>query len=193
MLVGFVAALAAAAPALAHADPAPAPAPKVQVGHTDRWYLNDDGSLSVTTMPSILDANGEHMDEVDFFNLVGRPDLADKVSSQRTKKWLLLGGGLVTMVGGGLWTAIGMSKCMSQPLVPGGALPDCGSNFTPMVLGGLIGGALVLGGAMTNTHPVSEDEMRDLAEQYNQQASAGTYVVPYASAGGGGVVLGGTF
>jgi hypothetical protein len=111
---------------------------------------------------------------VEFYQVVGREDLAAEYRSRSSRRNVLMGIGIGVIVGGGLYV-------LSAPR------PDVNSSFeefsrqararddavaTGMAIG-LGGLGLVTIGALTDPNPVDAVEARRLADEYNRRLKAG--------------------
>ena len=115
---------------------------------------------------------GEDLDEPQFYNAIGRGDLAEAQSANVSKKTtVLLSSGLLTAVGVGL----GFVGFLGGGL--DGEMPQMALG-----IGGLAGVALGTGGlvwgAGIDTHPVSLDEARELGDAHNRRLAAELGVDP---------------
>jgi hypothetical protein len=145
----------------------------------------------------------KQIDGPEFYEIVGRPDLADEYRGTRNlRTGLMIGGGVLTL--GGLGVA--MSSLFKDCDLDDTACEDSVTNM--LIAGGVAGGVGLIGTYIAmaiNPHPVEPAEARRLADEYNQrlkkelglaardvdagpQLRAGLAAFP----GGGGVSLSGT-
>jgi hypothetical protein len=138
----------------------------------------------------------------DFYNTVGRKDLADEYNSGVTiRTWLVIGGIVVGLAGTGL---------MFIPLFSAGE-EQFDEDLKWMYIGGgvmLVGSLVALFGAYYDPQPVGASEARRLADEYNQRLmnelglssrdvaapapmkKPSVGVSPFVAPGGGGLMLG---
>ena len=145
------------------------------------------------------------IDGPEFYEIVGRPDLAEEYrSSQAWRTGFAIGGGVLTLGGTGLMV-------MSLVTMGGCDIDDtaCSDDSTNQLIAGsaLLGGGLLSFtiGAMIDPHPVEVGEARQLADEYNARLKKdlGLSAAPQAPAsgvraslaalpGGAGVMLSGS-
>lgn len=153
----------------------------------------------------------------EFYQTVGRADLAESYSRRYYGGWTALAvGGVVATVGTYVWSSGVLEDACDAP---NAMYPECFDDPDPpsaqtketaglILTGAGLIGMLVGSWYAWRPHPVSEAEMYDLAGQYNNELRrkhglpvAGraphrrreVLVAPYASIGGGGLTLLGRF
>lgn len=156
----------------------------IRFGQTWNIVVNKNGASVYRGWLAYQGESDQVLEPVEFYTAVGRPDLAD---SYQHRRWTALGGILVSTAGV-IAESVLIYKWASVPR------PDCSVNLpfdqfsmcldaseakqaqdrsqyvTPMI----VAGAVSLVGLVVGTwyayrvHPVSENEAKSLADQYNQ-------------------------
>ena len=185
----------------------------IRFGATYDLYVSNTTAVITRNWKAYRGATDQQLEPEAFYNLIGHPDLAEAYARRRK---LAIGG---ILVGTGLMLG-GILYFGSQPDLN---CSDGDPNFqtcldnhdksfhdaevTAMILTALGGGALVLGiYYVWHPHPVSENEAKNMAEQYNNglRQNLGlpvverhwfhdVHVAPYMTHGEGGLALGGRF
>lgn len=164
----------------------------------------------------------ESLDGADFYDAVGRPDLAD---SYRTRRNLYIGGGIAAgaLLAYGIYEVVtslsirsdtfdnddcqlggDFAACVERDRIADQKLEDeADVHLRRALIGGGIGlgVGLIAGAIYKRRHPVSDDERRFLVIKYNRSLRARLGIPepqildvgPYAGADGGGVVVTGRF
>ncbi|MBS1122575.1 MAG: hypothetical protein H6Q90_4803 [Deltaproteobacteria bacterium] len=143
------------------------------------------GNAVVTTTrkqwyPYVGDVRQARLERTDFYRLVGRDDLAKRYQRRHT----LAIGGLV----------VGAAGALAGGFLLTGSAGSSGYGTAGAVIatGGLI--SLGIGTYfMLRTDPVSREEARELAADYNTDLRDRLRVAPFVASSGGGVGVGGAF
>lgn len=138
--------------------------------------------------------------EDEFFRQVGRDDLARAYQGRRMGKITLIGGGFVVAIAGAV-SAFG-KKCSAFSE----DFQSCSrDNMTVAMVTVTAGIALSATGIFINSHPAAPEELRRLADQYNDglrrrlaapppstttEAASSVEIAPLVLRGGGGVTIG---
>jgi hypothetical protein len=158
--------------------------PEAQVEYLSKYFTVGD-RLVLTANNHYASLSTDHVvyqgryrkevDEDAFFREVGRNDLAEAYRSRRaTRRGLIVAGGAVVI--GSMAYAISSANdtCSVPPGDPSfaeacvdGPSRALKRGVTAGIIGAVVGGGLILGGAAMNLHPVKPDEMRRLADEYN--------------------------
>lgn len=137
-----------------------------------------NGNVSVSrAWVAVRGDSNQRLSPREFYQLMGRPELADKYQARRNLGTGLAVAGTVMIVGSlgySIYSAATQEDCSSPD-----ASADCfernGEQFSRGTTIGIVGGAagiLVAGIGvyqMRRAHPVSENEAKQLADQYNEE------------------------
>ena len=142
----------------------------------------------------------------DFYRRVGRDDLAQEYVSRAARRNTLIAAGAIVAlatVTAGIVIAVENQPgpCPQSSFAAFSACASAQSDQARSALltatlvgvsGALIGGTLVLAGALTNPHPVDPSRMRELADRYNVQLrkQLGMQVLPLVTPDRAGLALG---
>jgi hypothetical protein len=162
------------------------------------------GALYKLTLP-YQGKERKPLTEPEFYRLIGREDLADEYGARDARRKMLIGAGALVALG-----AVAAGAIIGIQSQPGlctdadfAAFNACVSRHSDeahsgmvtgvaVAAGGLlVGGALVLAGALTNPHPLDAVQMRALADGYNRQLKqkVGVRLVPLVTPDTAGVAL----
>jgi len=146
----------------------------------DEIAVISDGK-SISTVRNVVAYQGDIKRKLagrDFYETVGREDLAEAYDSRRTKAYLGLFGGAAVMVGGTALfatNAFGAGNCDFFSDTYDQCKADYTAQHRPYAVAGAmlaIGGTIGMGiGAYLfyHRHPISNSEIYDLGAQYNAQ------------------------
>jgi hypothetical protein len=170
----------------------------------DELLVSGDQHSTTTTRHWIV-YQGElrrRLDPEQFYGVVGRPDLGARYRA-RTRRGIaaITTGGALVLAGGvySILTLVRMDNCGTDDPDFAGCVDAEGDRVTRTIAIGLgvslLGAAVGIAGIhyLSTAHPVSESEAQALAERYNTQLRRDLRLAPYATANGGGLVLGGRF
>jgi hypothetical protein len=180
--------------------------PEAQVEFLQKYFsVGDEDALSPTYQNTSLDSRptiyqGKYHQEItqpDFFRQVGRDDLAQEYARRRTRKVMFIGGGIAVGVAG---LVAGLSGSCSV----NNAQTCIANKQTILALSAVAGAGIATIGILVKTSPAGPEEIRRLADQYNEglrrrlatpppatEASAPEIEVqPLLLRGGAGVAIG---
>lgn len=170
-----------------------APDGRITVGRSNRLFI-DDGEIVAAESATLTGPDGRPLDLTDFYRDVGRPDLAEEVSTRRLERGLLIGGGIAVGVAGTLWSTISFASCVGEDVRPGQAERNCALQMIPLIVGETLSFVGVFGGLAIDPNPLTTDGMAALADRYNAALPrATTQIMPYGSTDGGGLLVSGSF
>ncbi len=138
----------------------------------------------------------EQVDGAEFYQLVGRPDLASRYSTRNTLRWVMIVGGLGVATLGLIYALDGPGPCPKDDFIcDGNARVE---NAGRALLGGtaiVFGGAAGIAGMFIEPHPVDPESQKALVSEHNRQLQLRTgetsqaRLAPYVTRGGGGLAL----
>ncbi|MBI3072652.1 MAG: hypothetical protein HYY84_11110 [Deltaproteobacteria bacterium] len=130
-------------------------------------FVNQFGSVVGSWRAATQGKYGKPLEGADFYEVVGRPDLAASYRSKRTTKTLIIISGVLFIAGG----AIG-GTAMLLNREKGTSVYDEGGSLVPgfVVLSVGIGLGLIATviGSLINPHPVTHNESLELVDKHNQ-------------------------
>jgi hypothetical protein len=188
----------------------PGPADSSDAGFAKRLDLYEQGYLSIERHHGYRSSSVElfqgrerrQLDYTTFYQLVGRPDLAQAYTRNEEVGTLIGLVGLGTILTGLAVAVAHRGDCTAMNL---GVCTDYDSSGRNIGMGVMLGGAVLgLIGAGVAQRPTNDFEERQLADGYNQhlrerlglpplQAQRELHLRPYASSDGGGLRLDASF
>lgn len=174
-----------AAQAAAPAPPsAPAPAPDANLRAAQARYAQEQlgfGSFAELSVLGVVPVEGPYEGSMqrrlsmpEFFEKVGRPDLAARyVTRASVRDALTVGGAAVVVLG--LVTAGALLDARSGDCLTSSCSATHSDQVAAALAGGggaLLGGGLIAGGLLVDPMPVGDQEARDLARDHNQKLKA---------------------